>query len=196
MTSFQIDGQNGQTLMSELGNVDAPLTAAIDQVEKLQGLFHKEASHKSSSEDMLSEEDCSSSQWYMKQEELVDCLYKMKGLMEEAEQESMRLREEKRLLTIHIGESLVTVNTEMDALKQQLNEQDKMLRDLGANPLPYSSHDNSRPNNKSGLSILVAEQTEQIISLQKKLLEYEEENSELRKKVNGSGKSYSMSFHD
>ena len=175
--------------MSRTGNTaDPPLLAAIDQVEKLQGIFRKEGSYKSSSEDMLSEEDCTSSHWTAKQEELVDCLFKMKGLMEEAELESMRLREEKKLLTLRIGESLVTVNTEMDALRKQLHDQDRMLRDLGATPLPYSSHDISKPSNKSGLSVLVSEQTEQIITLQKKLLEYEQENKDLRKKMYTPGK--------
>ena len=176
-------------LMAKSGKAgDPPLLAAIDQVEKLHGIFIKEGSYRSSSEDMLSEEDCASPNWNAKQEELVDCLFKMKGLMEEAELESMRLRDEKKLLTLRIGESLVTVNTEMDALRKQLHEQDRMLRELGATPLPYSSHEMAQPSNKSGLSALVAEQTEQIITLQKKLLEYEEENKDLRKKVYISGK--------
>ena len=194
MNSFPEEANKASFSVSMASNTDAPLLAAIDEVEKLQGIFHKEGSYKSSSEDMLSEEDCPSSQWYSKQEELVECLFKMKGLMEEAELESMRLREEKKLLTMRIGESLVTVNTEMDALRKQLHDQDRMLRDLGATPLPYSSHEVVKSSSKSGLTVLVAEQTEQIISLQKKLLEYEQENSELRKMVYTSGKILIASF--
>ena len=180
--------KSNPSMLTSGNAADPPLLAAIDQVEKLHGIFCKDGSYKSSSEDMLSEEDSSSSQWNAKQEELVECLFKMKGLMEEAELESMRLREEKKLLTLRIGESLVTVNTEMDSLRKQLHEQDRMLRDLGATPLPYSSHEMAKPSNKSGLSVLVAEQTEQIITLQKKLLEYEQENKDLRKKAYTPGK--------
>ena len=162
-----------------------PLMVALGEVDKLQDLFHyHETTYKSSSEDVFSEEDCLSSQWCSKQEELVGCLLKMKNLMEEAELESMRLKEEKKLLTKRIGESLVTVNTEMESLRQQLRDQDSKLKELGATPMPYSSHDVGKSSEyTSGISVLVAEQTEQIISLQKKLLAYEQENSELRKHV-------------
>ncbi len=98
-----------------------------------------------------------------------------------------RLKEEKKLLTKRIGESLMTVNTEMDSLKKQLKDQDEKLKEIGASPVALRS--NERPTEYStGISVLVSEQTEQIISLQKKLLVFEEENAALKKQMYGGRK--------
>eukprot|EP00794_Sanderia_malayensis_P015133 gene15133-16689_t len=165
-----------------LNNNDAqqrqgPLLAALNEVDRLNEIFNETPY---SSDDIFSEEDCIQASRFSKQEELVSCLLKMKDLMEEAELETMRLKEEKKLLTKRIGESLVTVNNEMDNLKFQLKEQDRRLKELGASPV-VELQNLERNKSNSAVTNLVSEQTEQIIHLQKKLLVYEKENSELKR---------------
>ncbi len=64
-----------------------PLLTALGEVYKLNDLLNETPY---SSDDFISEEDTHFARHYSKQEELVNCLLRMKDLMEEAELESMR----------------------------------------------------------------------------------------------------------
>lgn len=70
-----------------------------------------------------------------KQDDLINCLSVMRRLMEQAESESKRMREEKVVIASKINSSLNAVNREVEYLKAELRDQDKRLSDLANSKL-------------------------------------------------------------
>ena len=167
------------TTVGDSTGLRGPLSKAMGEVDKLREIFQKN-SYKSSSDDIFSEEDSWSTQGYSKQDELISCLLSMKELMEAAELESMRLKEEKRLLTKRIGESLNTVNLEMDNLRQQLKEQDRRLRELGATPVATSRSERHFDFERSAHEFA---ELEVIEALRNKNIQLENENTMLKEEL-------------
>ena len=67
-----------------------------------------------------------------KQDDLITCLSVMRRLMEQAESESKRMREEKVVIAAKINSSLNAVNREVEYLKAELRDQDKRLSELAS----------------------------------------------------------------
>ncbi|XP_068699374.1 kazrin-like isoform X2 [Montipora capricornis] len=74
-----------------------------------------------------------------KQDDLITCLSVMRRLMEQAESESKRMREEKVVIAAKINNSLIAVNKEVEYLKAELRDQDKRLSELSKAKLSDSS---------------------------------------------------------
>lgn len=74
-----------------------------------------------------------------KQDDLITCLSVMRRLMEQAESESKRMREEKVVIAAKINNSLIAVNKEVEYLKAELRDQDKRLSELAKAKLSDSS---------------------------------------------------------
>ena len=74
-----------------------------------------------------------------KQDDLITCLSVMRRLMEQAESESKRMREEKVTIAAKINSSLNAVNREVEYLKAELRDQDKRLSELASAKLSESS---------------------------------------------------------
>lgn len=68
-----------------------------------------------------------------RQDDLISCLSVMRRLMEQAESESKRMREEKVFIAAKINSSLSAVNREVEHLKAELRDQDKRLSELASN---------------------------------------------------------------
>ena len=68
-----------------------------------------------------------------RQDDLITCLSVMRRLMEQAESESKRMREEKVFIAAKINSSLSAVNREVEYLKAELRDQDKRLSELASN---------------------------------------------------------------
>lgn len=68
-----------------------------------------------------------------RQDDLISCLSVMRRLMEQAESESKRMREEKVFIAAKINSSLSAVNREVEYLKAELRDQDKRLSELASN---------------------------------------------------------------
>ena len=67
-----------------------------------------------------------------RQDDLISCLSVMRRLMEQAESESKRMREEKVFIAAKINSSLSAVNREVEHLKAELRDQDKRLSELAS----------------------------------------------------------------
>ena len=67
-----------------------------------------------------------------RQDDLITCLSVMRRLMEQAESESQRMREEKVFIAAKINSSLSAVNREVEYLKAELRDQDKRLSELAS----------------------------------------------------------------
>ena len=67
-----------------------------------------------------------------KHEELLSCLVVMRRLMEDAETESRKLKEEKCSMTARIGSSISAVNKEVEHLKAELLEQDRKISEIAS----------------------------------------------------------------
>ena len=74
-----------------------------------------------------------------KQDDLITCLSVMRRLMEQAESESKRMREEKMVIAAKINTSLSAVNREVEYLKAELRDQDKRLSELANTKLEKPS---------------------------------------------------------
>lgn len=70
-----------------------------------------------------------------RQDDLITCLSVMRRLMEQAESESKRMREEKVFIAAKINSSLSAVNREVEYLKAELRDQDKRLSELATSRL-------------------------------------------------------------
>ncbi|KAK2553054.1 Kazrin [Acropora cervicornis] len=100
-----------------------------------------------------------------KQDDLVTCLSVMRRLMEQAESESKRMRDEKVVIATKINSSLIAVNKEVEYLRAELRDQDKRLSELAK-----TKHSDSSAETKS----------EGKRSFKNKLEIVEEENDRLR----------------
>ena len=87
-----------------------------------------------------------------KQDDLITCLSVMRRLMEQAESESKRMREEKVVIAAKINSSLNAVNREVEYLKAELRDQDKRLSELASAKLSESSLTSEAKSNDSGSS--------------------------------------------
>lgn len=97
-----------------------------------------------------------------KQDDLITCLSVMRRLMEQAESESKRMREEKIVIAAKINSSLNAVNREVEYLKAELRDQDKRLSELASNKLTPETNTDGAASSKS------------------KLEDYKEDNERLR----------------
>ena len=92
-----------------------------------------------------------------KQDELIACLSVMRRLMEQAESESKRMREEKVVIAAKINSSLNAVNREVEYLKAELRDQDKRLSELASakltEPVTSETNSNSAGSSKSKLEV-------------------------------------------
>lgn len=79
-----------------------------------------------------------------KQDDLITCLSVMRRLMEQAESESKRMRDEKVVIATKINSSLIAVNKEVEYLKAELRDQDKRLSELAK-----TKHSDSSAETKS-----------------------------------------------
>lgn len=84
-----------------------------------------------------------------KQDDLIDCLSVMRRLMEQAEGESKRMREEKLVIASKINSSLTAVNREVEYLKAELRDQDKRLSELASNKLTSETKTDGAGSSKS-----------------------------------------------
>lgn len=102
-----------------------------------------------------------------KQDDLITCLSVMRRLMEQAESESKRMREEKVVIAAKINASLNAVNREVEYLKAELRDQDKRLSELASAKLSEPSLTSETKSNGTG-------------SCKSKLEVYKEDNERLR----------------
>lgn len=88
-----------------------------------------------------------------RQDDLITCLSVMRRLMEQAESESKRMREEKVFIAAKINSSLSAVNREVECLKAELRDQDKRLSELATSrltevvPVPETTTDGTGTSN-------------------------------------------------
>ena len=89
-----------------------------------------------------------------KQDDLITCLSVMRRLMEQAESESKRMREEKVVIAAKINSSLNAVNREVEYLKAELRDQDKRLSELASTKTPErETKSNETGSSKSKLEV-------------------------------------------
>lgn len=86
-----------------------------------------------------------------KQDDLITCLSVMRRLMEQAESESKRMREEKVVVAAKINSSLNAVNREVEYLKAELRDQDKRLSELASIAEPVETKTDGAEPSKSKL---------------------------------------------
>ncbi|XP_001634468.2 kazrin isoform X3 [Nematostella vectensis] len=116
--------------------------------EKLDSLNEKVRSFSLSVASREESSEGGSARLVRKQDDLIACLSVMRRLMEQAEHESKRLKEEKFMIAAKINNSLNSVNREVEHLKAELQDQDKRLAELasGRERVPHRSESTSCSN--------------------------------------------------